>query len=143
MRIKSDAIKLRDSRFGAYVIDVRVLHLYSSKPISIEDHLMTAVSLTHLVSLCCRQCPTASVDQHRWAKLPRDTFACSHANLLPALICRTLPSLINSSIQQCVPILFAKRILPSGYEQSLLFSTERTYMSDRPWEGAGKSQTFM
>jgi len=51
--------KLRVLRFKTYMIG------FPHKLISIEDYLITIVSFTHLVSLCCRQCLTARVDQHR------------------------------------------------------------------------------
>lgn len=118
-----------------------------------RDEPITCLSLTHLVSLCCRQCPTARIDRHRWAKLPRDTHS-SHTRSITRKFttCSNMSDLAEpyqlAPNRRCVLILFAfnRIILPptptrpdlsppdlisSDTERSLLSSSERTHTPDR------------
>jgi len=128
--------------------DISELHFCHNKPISIENHLMTTVSLTHLVSLCYRQCPTARVDQHRWTKLPRDTFVTHLLVHTQIYYCSNMSDFVKSYYQLVQSAMWrfsslsVHSFLPSGYEQFLLFSTERTHMSDRSWNETGKLINF-
>lgn len=126
--------------------DISELHFCRNKPISIEDHLMTTVSLTHLVSLCYRQCPTARVDQHRWTKLPRDTFVTHLLVHTQIYYCSNMSDFVKSYYQLVQSAMWRFSSLSVHFflpdMNSFCFSQRKEHMSDRSRDETGKLIDF-
>lgn len=123
------------SRFGAHAIstrdDISELVFFCDKFQSkiIWWRLSLSQTWCRYVTGNVRQHALTSIIERSYWEIHSSHIRLFTRKFTTALTCRTLPSLINSSDQQCVPILFAKYILlPSGHELSIFLNEKNTHV---------------